>query len=423
MVEEKIGISDIAVYIPTPCLDLEQLVAVRSQGKPELERRLRRAVDTTGQKFIRYPEVWEDAASMAANSALKLLERNNGNGQHILRYLAAGTETGVDSSKPLSAYVQGMLEGAGFELGHRFSSFQVQHACAGGTIAMLSVASMLKQSGRPNDRGLVLCSDIARYESNTTAEITQGAGSVALMIEKNPRLLELDLSCVGYASSDVDDFFRPIGSTTAKVKGQYSMKCYHDAAEEALKDYCDRRGKSAYQVLAESDYYIFHVPFAKMAYTAARHLLSAFMGLVDGEIDDYLKPRGFFESLDATSKVGNIYTGATYLNLASLLLDRYKKIGKEIIGKKILISSYGSGNTMLVFQATVAAGAVDVIAKWDLEKTINAGQKKEFSHYQAWIDKDWSALNSDSQSSDLPKDTFYLKNVREDGYREYSIQR
>lgn len=419
MTTVPIGLGDIALHIPRPRIELSQIIERRVADDPGLDRKLRRAVESTGQKAIRFPAPWEDVVTMAAGAARSLLSRRSAASLAGLRHLAAGTESAVDHSKPLSAYVQGLLRQAGLAIPGTLSSFQVQHACAGGTMAVLAAAGMLATGGRPGESALVLCSDVARYEVPSSAEFTQGAGAVALLVEADPALVSLDLAHPGFSSNDVDDFFRPLGSTTAKVKGQYSMKCYHEAAEEAFADHCARLGRPEREVLASYDYFVFHVPFAKMAYTAARHLLSLHLGLVDGEIDSYLEPRGFFAALESTAQVGNIYTGAAYLNLASLLRDRYRAEGAGIVGKRILFSSYGSGNTMAVFGATVMPRAPGVIAAWDWSP-VEDYRPADFADYQAWVDRDWSGYNQALPGFSIPKDDFYLQAIREDGYRAYA---
>ena len=219
-VSSTVGISDIGLYVPPPVIDLENLVQRRVRLNPRLDRHLERARRVTGQKSIRFPEIWEDSATMAASAIRLLVRQNPGIDLKSVRHLAVGTETGVDHSKPVSAYAHGMLQRAGIELPGTLSSFQVQHACPGGTMALLGVAAMLATGGRPADSGIVASSDVARYETESTAEITQGAGAVALHVQNAPRLLELDLATIGYCSADVDDFFRPLGSITARVNGK-----------------------------------------------------------------------------------------------------------------------------------------------------------------------------------------------------------
>ena len=178
-----VGITDIGLYVPKPRMDLDVLIARRVGQDPRLERHLERAVKTTGQRSIRFPESWEDSATMAAAAAEKVLTRNNSTSLREMRYLVTGTESGLDHSKPLSAYVQGMLQSAGHEIPKTVSSYQIQHACAGATLGLVNVGSMIGMRGRAREYGVVIASDVARYTPSTTAEVTQGAGAAALLVE------------------------------------------------------------------------------------------------------------------------------------------------------------------------------------------------------------------------------------------------
>lgn len=427
MEKRSVGISDIALYIPSPKITLDTILDSRVKEDPDFERRLRRAIDVTGQKAIRFPDVFEDNATIAANSAKRLLDQNPDCNLGKLRYLTVGTETSVDMSKPISAYVEGMLQRADYQLPTTISSFQVQHACAGGTLAMLSVSALLQASPRTDERGMVICSDIARYDAPSTAEITQGAGSVSLLVENDPDLVELDLETQGYSSSDVDDFFRPLGSTTAKVKGRYSVQCYHEALDEALEDHAQRVGRPLKEIIGETDMFVFHVPFAQMASNAIKRMLNQHLDLRDVDAENFLNARGFYTALEATAQVGNIYTGALYLNLAAQLAENYKLYGKDIVGKKILLTSYGSGNTMIVISGTVSSKAPERLARWNVSSQLNHDRSASWDEYEQWIKlpTDPESINSiiQEKGEQIPSDIFVLQGIREDGYREYSYKK
>ena len=118
---------------------------------------------------------------MAAQAAAQLLVRLDAADVASLRYLVVGTETGIDQAKPIAAYVHGMLQRAGFPISQAISTFDVQHACAGGAIGLLSVGAMLGASRTGAERGLIICTDEARYAPGSNAEITQGAAAVAIL--------------------------------------------------------------------------------------------------------------------------------------------------------------------------------------------------------------------------------------------------
>ncbi len=424
MNKTTIGISDISVYLPQNRILVEKILSKRSEDDPAFHTRLSRAIASTDQYAIRFPSQWEDSAVLAANATLRLLEQKPDPGE--VRYLVVGSETTVDLSKSMSAYVQGMIAKSPTPLPTKLSSFQVQHACAGATLGMLSVAALIQAAGRPGESGIVVASDIARYDAPSTAEITQGSGAAAMLIEKNPKLLSFDLDSQGFSSSDVDDFFRPLGSTTAKVKGRYSVQCYNDALDEAFLDFCTRKGLTATEALEQTDYFVFHVPFAKMANTAVRRLLSNHLNIFGTEAEEFLAPRGFFSALDVTAYIGNMYTGAIYLNLMATLYQEYQKIGKDIVGKKILFSSYGSGNTMVVFDGVVMEDAPRIIEGWDPDDFLNHYQEVEFPEYEQWLNRVYDTANYNPETAGEPEAAlagrFYLHSIREDGYRDYRIK-
>ncbi|MDA3808878.1 MAG: hypothetical protein PF518_00980 [Spirochaetaceae bacterium] len=420
----KIGISDIGIYIPESYIEIEDIEKNRVDITPRISKRLMGSIKITGQKEIRFPAPWEDTVTMAAESSKVLLERNKDKIPGI-RYIGVGTETSVDASKPVAAYLQGLLQRSGVAVPANLGTFQTQHACAAGTIALLNTAAQLVVSNGPNDVGLIVCSDIAHYERNSTAEITQGAGSIALLIEANPRLVEIDLRSQGLSSKDVDDFFRPNHSKTARVKGQYSMKCYQDSLIEAFDDYCLRSGNSIEKVINETDYFICHSPFAAMSKMALRYLYEEKTGKEFDEAEIFINQHGANDISEYISSIGNLYSGSMYLNLATTLYHEWDKSGSGIIGKKILFASYGSGNTMIVFSGTVAPGVVDVVSQWDIPSILQQKKHADFSVYENWV-KTPSIEDSGSLSyyiDKIPLNSFYLNTIRSDGYREYDVKK
>jgi hydroxymethylglutaryl-CoA synthase len=423
MREKKVGISDIQIYLPAPKMELSTLVEHRVREVPKLERHLERACRSTGQRAIRFPSVWEDTSTLAASAAYKLIRNNPNLDPADIRYLTVGTESGLDHSKPVSSFVEGMLQNAGIGITDSLSSFQVQHACAGGTLALLSVSALLQVSGRDDESGIVMCSDIARYKPHTTAEVTQGAGSVAMLVENNPKLIELDLTSQGYCSRDVDDFFRPLGSKTAQVKGTYSMQCYRDTLESAFADHCDRIGGTPEEVLKSTDLFVLHAPFRNLPETAMTNLLAKHLGLDGDDATEFLEKKGLYDGIDVVADVGNIYTGAMYLTLAFQLHNQYQKIGRRIVGKRILLASYGSGNTMTVISGRIAEGAPAVIAGWDMDAVLNGSREASFTEYQQWVGGPYAptGLNHTPAHPDGDTPLFTLETIRDDGYREYAF--
>ncbi len=419
--QKSTGISDIAIYIPELKIDIDKIINTRNDLTPRMSSKMRGAVKLTEQKSIRFPYPWEDPVTFAAESVKKIIQASGKD--RLIRYIGTGTETGLDFSKPLAAYVQGLLAKGGMKLPINLSTYQTQHACASGTLSMLNIASLLLVCGKGREAGLAVCSDIAHYERNSTAEITQGAGSVTLLIEKDPKLIEIDLQNIGYASSDVDDFFRPLNSKTAKVKGQYSMKCYQDSLIEAFDDFLRRIGRSAEDILNTTDYFVCHSPFAAMPKMALRYLLEEKLGLDYSAADSFTMSHVVDSASEYVSSIGNLYSGAMYLSLAALLKKEYRRISGELTGRKILFASYGSGNTMIIFRGTIAERAPEQIEKWDFDRDIGLSKNASLEEYENWIHEPFPIHPGKRVASkaDVPSGRFFLRSVREDGYHEYGF--
>ncbi|MFW5643970.1 MAG: hydroxymethylglutaryl-CoA synthase family protein [Alkalispirochaeta sp.] len=421
MKKKTVGISDMSLFVPTARVSLASILQRRAAEDPSFERRLRRAIESTEQVSLRFTRRWQDPVTMAAQASRILLLRNDT--APSIRYFGVGTESSVDMSKPIAAYAHGALQRSGVPLPRELSTFQVQHACAGGTIAMMSIAGMLQAAGREGERGLVVCSDVARYDTPSTAEITQGAGAVAMLIEEDPQLLELDLTTVGLASNDVDDFFRPLPSITARVKGRYSVECYNEALDTAFLDHARRSGNDPNTVLHNTDLFVVHVPFYKMAVTGMTRLVEHYLGVSPSDAHEFLNTHHFYEGIEAARYIGNIYSGSAYMSLMFALWRRWKVEGAGIVGKRITLASYGSGNTMSVIGARVAAGAPEVLADWDLQNVLDSGADASVEAYREFVAKDTYTWDTGEvcDGQEVEAGEYFLRSIRDDGYREYDF--
>ncbi len=376
-----VGISDIGVFVAGRGVQVSDVIEGRSLNDPALRARLDRANGIAGQRIVRFPEVWEDSVTLAAEAARQVLQREGGL-DGLYRLLAVGTETSVDHAKPVAAYVQGLLKAAGLDLGTSLSTLQLQHACAGSTMGLLHTAGFLGLTGRPGERGLVLSTDIARYSSASSGELTQGAGATAVVVEHDAKLLTLDVCSIGQYSMDADDFFRPLGQSAAQVRGGHSIKCYRQALAGALQDHSRRKGQDVVDVIKSTDFFVLHTPFRNMPAMAFEWLLGQH-GL-DGNGDGlFTRTHGdcLQRATDEIAYVGNLYNGSVYFVLAHLLNNLYQELGRDIVGQRLILGSYGSGSTMLVLSATVAPGAPEVIARWNLPSQTESMTAADFNAF------------------------------------------
>jgi hydroxymethylglutaryl-CoA synthase len=200
-------------------------------------------------------------------------------------------------------------------------------------------------SGRANgSKALIIASDIARYAIGDPGEPTQGAGAVAMVISNAPKLVSFDALVYGDYTRQVMDFWRPLYSHVAFVDGHYSIQCYLDALEGAIKDASTKSPSPDVIDTKNFQACLYHVPFVKMAKKAHHRHVEVERGRsIDpksAEADDIKADFSKRVSpwLGLNSEVGNIYTGSLFLSLIDFL--RKKNTAN---GLPISMFSYGSG--------------------------------------------------------------------------------
>ena len=171
--------------------------------------------------------------------------------------------------------------------------------------------------------------------------MTQGAGSISLLIKKDPAMLSINPQTSAY-SKDINDFWRPTGSATALVDGKYSTQVYLDFFEYTFKNYQKQNNVNISNFKA----LLYHLPFTKMG-LKANNLAIANLA----ERDAKKLTNEFKNSIELSKQVGNIYTGSLYLGLLSLLVHAELKLN-DLIG----LFSYGSGAMAEFFTFNIEAG-------------------------------------------------------------------
>lgn len=333
----RVGLDGIGVSFPKAFIDLGLLAEAR--GVPPGKYR-----EGIGVRRMAVAAPDEDTVTLAAQAGREAL-RLSGTSPEEVGLLVVGTETGVDHSKPVASFVQGLLG-----LGTRCRVFETKHACYGGTAALQMALDGVRAGRMPGRKALVICSDIARYGLGTAGEPTQGAGAVALLVSENPRILNVEPHS-GLHATDVHDFWRPLYSKDALVDGHYSVQCYLDALTGAYRHYKELCGEPGAPGFSDRFAALaYHVPYGKMARKAHRQLRT-----LDGDA----QPDASFERLVAPSlrfseEIGNIYTGSMYLALTSLLAHAEASLE----GQRVGLFSYGSGCCAEFFAGRVVPGAL-----------------------------------------------------------------
>lgn len=322
----KIGIDKIGFAMPKYFLDIADLAKARNINANKYVKGLL-------QLEMSIAPITQDIVTLGATAASEFLTEED---KKNIDMIIIGTESGIDQSKSASIFIHSLLGLSPFT-----RAIEVKEACYGGTAAIAIAKNHVVSN--PESSVLVITSDLAKYGIGATGESTQGAGSCAMLIKKDPSILILNDDNV-YQTRDIMDFWRPNYSDFPHVDGHFSTKQYLDCLETTWNEYSKKFNKS----LDDFEAICFHLPFPKIG-------LKGLNTIVPKQENENLKDKlneNFHTSIIYNQKVGNIYTGSLYLNLLSLL-ENSRSLSS---GDNILMYSYGSGAVCEIFSVTLVDG-------------------------------------------------------------------
>ena len=334
----KIGIDKIGFATSNYVLKLNDLAAARATDPEKLSKGLL-------LKELSIAPLTEDIITLGAAAADPILTSED---KEKIDMVIVATESSIDQSKAAAVFIHGLLAIQPFA-----RSFEIKEACYGATAALDYAKLHIEKY--PDSKVLVIASDIAKYGINTPGEPTQGAGAIAMLISKDPRILIFNEDNVAQ-TRDVMDFWRPNYSTTPYVNGLYSTQQYLDCLKTTWDEYQKRHKLSLKDFAA----YCFHLPYPKLALKGLNKIMDKSL---PQEQQDQLK-ENFEKSILYSQKVGNIYTGSLFLGLLSLLenSDNLKA------GDKIALFSYGSGAEAEIFSVSLVPGYEKQLSRTRLEE-------------------------------------------------------
>ena len=231
----------------------------------------------------------ENVYTMAANAVLRLIRQNDIDPTRV-GFLGLGTESSTDNAAG-AVIVRGMVDRALESLGlPRLSRYlevpEFKHACLGGVYALKSALRYVSSDGA--DRlAIVVSADVAEYERGSTGEQTQGAGAVAMLVERSPKLFSVDLAHAGSASAyRGPDFRKPFArhftegyapntqrpSDFPVFSGKYSTFSYLDETVHAVERMLSRLQVSAGSYYQSVQGLFFHRPYQLMPVQAMSFL-------------------------------------------------------------------------------------------------------------------------------------------------------
>jgi hydroxymethylglutaryl-CoA synthase len=254
MERKHIGISGLAAYTPPFRVWLEDWCRWTDNQWPKIREVVGRSFRVRGRNQSVY--------TMAATAVMRLIDHSAG-----------------------AIIVKGMVDQALIARGKApiARSCEVpefKHACLGGVYGMKNAIRHLALDG-VGGQAIVVCADIAEYARGSSGEPTQGAGAIAMLLEEDPTLAEVDLVQSGSASDyRIMDFRKPMlrfcgqdRSESHQVQdfpvfnGKYSTTCYIDETLHALNDMYEKRGLTASDYLRSLKTVFMHRPYRRMPET------------------------------------------------------------------------------------------------------------------------------------------------------------
>ena len=436
----KVGIDSIAFDIPKLYLPITTLVENRNIEADKLIKGL-------GLHKMSFLDVHQDVVTLASNAALKLIQQENLNPAEINR-IYVGTESGIDSSKPVASYVLSNLEMLFGEASFRNCDVvDLTFACIGAIDALQNCMDYIRLN--PTKKAIVIASDNAKYDLNSTGEYTQGAGSLAMLITANPRVLSFSKE-VGVATEGVFDFFKPrryfykeqalqlennpewngvLENEIAVYKeqpvfdGQYSNQCYINRITEAYEHYksesnqigklyenwsnilmhlpyCFQGRRTFIEIFAKENSQLLESQLGETAKDKIKALAKSpeYLALVNDKI---------LPSEIASGQVGNIYAGSIFLGLVSTLCYHFQQ-KSDLTNGRFGFVAYGSGSKSKVFEAEISEHWKTVIEKVTLFETLESCTAIDFTAYEKLHKKELK------QSVIPPKNEFYLDSIEKE---------
>jgi hydroxymethylglutaryl-CoA synthase len=275
------GVSAMSLYVPPFRVDLEEWCGWTDNSWDKISAVVGRSFRVCGRH--------ENVYTMAANAVLRLIRQNDIDPTRV-GFLGLGTESSTDNAAG-AVIVRGMVDRALESLGlPRLSRYlevpEFKHACLGGVYALKSALRYASSDGA--DRlAIVVSADVAEYERGSTGEQTQGAGAVAMLVERSPKLFGVDLKHAGSASAyRGPDFRKPFArhftegyapktqrlSDFPVFSGKYSTFSYLDETVHAVERMLSRLDVSAGSYYQSVRGLFFHRPYQLMPLQAMSFL-------------------------------------------------------------------------------------------------------------------------------------------------------
>ncbi|MDR0911454.1 MAG: hydroxymethylglutaryl-CoA synthase [Methanobrevibacter sp.] len=340
------GIVGYGAYVPSYRIKIEEIAKVWGDDPIALSRGL-----VVNEKSV--PGADEDTATISVEAARYALKRSQIDPQKI-GAIYVGSESHPYAVKPTATIVSEAIQASPI-----LTAADLEFACKAGTAGMQIVNGMV-DSGMI-EYGLAIGADTSQGAPGDALEYTASAGGAAYIIGSKNTLADIEHTCS--FTTDTPDFYRREGMAYPSHGGRFTGEpAFFKHVQGAAQLLFEQTGTTA----EDYDYGVFHQPNGKFYLNVGKRL-----GFNNEQIEYGL----------LTPFIGNTYSGATPLGLASVL-DNAEP------GDKIMAVSYGSGAGSDAFSITVND---NIIEKRDLapkvQDIVSNKSYIDYSVYAKYKDK------------------------------------
>ncbi len=371
---QRIGIERINLYGGSMSLDLRTLAKARGKDPDKDVSEL-----LMNRRTLLPP--WEDIISIAANAAKPIVDEEIAG---KIGLFIVGTEGSTDFGKPISTNLHEALE-----LPSNVRNFETKHACFSGMAALDSAIDWVAAGHNQGRKALVIAADFSRVHMDTKQEFVMGGVATAMIVSDQPEIIEFEPGRRGNWTTNIYDTYRP---TAREEMGnnETSLFSYIDALDGSYNDYLSivqsKKNEQSEQAeqsgkLDFDNYFkkfVFHTPFAGMAFQAFRSLNSiAGSGKKKSELRADFE-RKVLPALRISRLVGSCYASSNYAGIVSLLLD----CDDLKPGDRLGCYAYGSGAIGEFYSVIVCPGAREKLQQLQIIEKLEARYDASVAEYE-----------------------------------------
>ena len=344
----EVGIVSYGAYIPRYRIRPEEIGRVWGVDGKAMGKGL-----FINQKSVPSPD--EDVVTIAAEAARNMMARVPDVDPKDIGAVYVGSESHPYAVKPTATIVAEAINAT-----PNLTAADMEFACKAGT-AGIQVCMGLVGSGMVR-YGVAIGADTSQGAPGDALEYSASAGGAAYLIGSENIIARINRTMS--FTTDTPDFWRREGQPYPKHGGRFTGEpAYFRHVTSAAKMMLEAMGTKP----EDYDYAIFHQPNGKFPTRVAAQL-----GFTNEQIAQGL----------LTPEIGNTYSGAVPLGLASVL-------DVATPGDRIFVTSYGSGAGSDAFDITVT----DNIKKYKRENAATVAQRMantvelDYARYAMFKDK------------------------------------